>query len=68
MFRAACAHDGFTFSWSRIEIKQEPATRRETVALCRMSPRQAAHLLKKMSDTGKIRLIGVGRNSHYVAM
>jgi ATP-dependent DNA helicase RecG len=43
-------------------------TRKETAELCRTSVRQAAHLLKKMGDAGKIRLVGEGRNSHYVAM
>lgn len=43
-------------------------TRKETAELCRMTVRQAAHLLKKMGDAGKIRLVGAGRNSHYVAM
>lgn len=43
-------------------------TRRETAELCRMSLRQAEHLLKKMSRDKKLKLGGRGRNSHYVAL
>jgi ATP-dependent DNA helicase RecG len=43
-------------------------TRRETAELCRMSLRQAAHILKKMSNNKLIQPVGQGRTAHYVAM
>lgn len=43
-------------------------TRREAAELCRLSLRQAAHLLKKMSDNSLLVPVGQGRAAHYVAL
>lgn len=41
-------------------------TRREVMVLCDCTARQAEHRLSKLVRAGRLRLVGKGRNAHYV--
>ena len=45
--------------------KQGRITRREVVQLCETGPFQAGRLLKRLVDSGKLRLEGAGRGAYY---
>ncbi len=41
-------------------------TRREAIARCSVTEKQAEYLLKRMVTVGRLQLVGKGRNAHYV--
>ena len=45
--------------------KNKQITREDVAELCKITPSQAYHLLKKMSKDSKIELHGNGRGSYY---
>lgn len=47
--------------------KDKRITREDVAELCKITPSQAYHLLKKMSDDSKIELHGSGRGAYYTA-
>jgi len=46
--------------------RQGRVTRSEVMALCSCTARQAEHRLSKLVRAGRLRLVGKGRNAHYV--
>lgn len=53
---------------SALDAKKDKRITREDVAeLCKVTPAQAYHLLKKMTKDGKLELNGNGRGSYYTA-
>jgi len=45
--------------------KDKRITREDVVELCKITPAQAYHLLKKMTDENDLELHGAGRGAYY---